>query len=182
MFQNDGIPTERVQVLARRLSEATGLLFRAGTEGRSTAVNSLEVEIQLEDGTIELLYSLDCIEEGPLTTRLLQALAREIYDGLAGSQDQDVPFEAWTWEKLLNEALAEQWDHETFAAKAAACRLTGLSLGYPVLVHCSSWTPEVVEVLENLFPQAPVHWVLKPDIFLYVPLERSEGLAEHRLY
>lgn len=191
MFQNNGIPRERVQVLARRLSEATGLLFRVGSECQSPAGNSLEgeipgpqipLEIQVEDGTIELLYSPGSVEAGPLTTRLLQALAREIYDGLTGSLDQDVPFESWTWEKLLNKALVEQWDQGTFAAKAAACRLTGLSLGYPVLVHCSAWTPEVVEVLENLFPQAPVRWVLKPDLFLYVPLERSEGLVEHRVY
>lgn len=191
MLQNDGSQQEKAQELARRLSNATGLLFRVGTECQSSYDNSLDdevpgqlitLEVQVGDEIVELVYNPGVVKAGPFTTRLLQALAREIFDGLTVSE-QVVQLEPWTWEKLLNTALIDQWDTGTFAAKVGACRLTGLSLGFPVLVHCSTWSPEVVEVLENLFPQAPVRWVLKPDMFLYVPLDRRDGgQAEQRAY
>ena len=190
MFQNDRSQQEKAQELARRLSEATGLFFQVSSEYQASADNATEneglgqlltLEVQVGDGLVELVYNLGS-GEGSFATRLLQALAREIVDGLTVSE-QVVQLEPWTWEKLLNTALIEQWDTGTFAARAGACHLTGLSLGFPVLVHCSTWSPEVVEVLNNLFPQAPVRWVLKPDMFLYVPLDRSDGgLAEHRAY
>ena len=190
MLQNNGSQHEKAQELARRLSDATGLFFLVGQEYQSSDDNSFDevrgqlvtLEVQARDELVKLVYNQGSGEAGPFTTRLLQALAREIFDGLTVSE-QVVQLESWTWEKLLNTALTEQWDTGTFAAKAGACHLTGLSLGFPVLVHCSTWSPEVVEVLENLFPQAPVRWVLKPDMFLYVPLDRSEGgLAEQRAY
>jgi len=191
MLQNDGSQQEKAQELARRLSDATGLLFRVGTECQSSYEHSLDdevlgqlmtLEVQVGDEIVELVYNPEVVKAGPFTTRLLQALAREIVDGLTVSE-QVVQLEPWTWEKLLNTALIEQWDTGTFAARVGACRLTGLSLGFPVLVHCSTWSPEVVEVLENLFPQAPVRWVLKPDMFLSVPLDRRDGgLAEQRAY
>lgn len=191
MLQNDRNHQEKAQELARRLSDATGLLFRVASACQASDENALKnevsgqlmtLEIQVGDELIVLVYNPGSVEAGPFTTRLLQALAQEIYVGLEGSED-DVRIEPWTWERLLETALAEQWDTGTFAARVGACRLTGLSLGFPVLVHCSTWTPEVVEVLENLFPLAPVRWVLKPDLFLYVPLDRSEGgLVEQRAY
>ena len=191
MLQNDGSQQEKTLELALRLSDATGLLFRAGSECRSSEDSSLEdkaqgelmtLEVQVGDEIVKLVYNPGSVKEGPFTTRLIQALAREIADGLTVSESV-VQVEPWTWEKLLNTALIEQWDTGTFAARVGACQLTGLSLGLPVLVHCSTWSPEVVEVLENLFPHAPVRWVLKPDLFLYVPLERSEGgLVEQKAY
>jgi len=191
MLQNNASQQEKAQELARRLSDATGLLFRVGSECQASLEHSLEAEVlgrrmtlqvQAGDEMIELVYNPVSVETGPFTTRLLEALAREIVDGLTLSE-QVVQLEPWTWEKLLNTALIEQWDTGTFAAKVGACRLTGLSLGFPVLVHCSTWSPEVVEVLENFFPQAPVRWVLKPDVFIYVPLDPSEGgLVEQKAY
>lgn len=191
MLQNDGSQQEKTQELARRLSDATGLLFRVGSECQSSYNNSLDnqvlgqlmtLDVQVGDEIVELVYNPGSFEAGPFTTRLLRALAREIVDGLTVSE-QVVQLEPWTWEKLLNTALIEQWDTGTFATRVGACRLTGLSLGLPVLVHCSTWSSEVVEVLENLFPQAPIRWVLKPDLFLYVPLDRSEGgLMEQKAY
>jgi len=191
MLQNDGSHQEKAQELAQRLSNATGLVFWVGSKCRSTYDNSwddevseqlMTLEVQVENELVELVYNPGSSEVGPFTTRLLQALAREIVDGLTVSE-QVVQLEPWTWEKLLNTALVEQWDTGTFAAKVASCRLTGLSLGFPLLVHCPTWSPEVVEVLENFFPQAPIRWVLKPDMFLYIPLDRSEGgLAEQRAY
>lgn len=191
MLQNNGSQPEKVQELARRLSDATGLLFRVGWEYPATEGPSLgdevrgqrrTLEVQVGDELVELVYHPGSEEAGPFSTRLLKALVREIVDGLTVSE-KVVQQEPWTWEKLLNTALIEQWDSGTFAAKVGVCRLTGLSQGFPVLVHCSTWSPQVVEVLENLFPQAPVHWVLKPDLFIYVPLERSEGsLGEQKAY
>lgn len=191
MLQNDESQQEKALELARRLSDATGLLFRVGTECQFSSDNSLDdevlgqlitLEVQVGDEIVELVYNPGVVKEAPFTTRLLQALAREIFDGLTVSE-QVVQREPWTWEKLLNTALIEQWDTGTFAARVGACRLTGLSLGFPVLVHCSTWSPVVVEVLENLFPQAPVRWVLKPDLFLYVPVDRTEGgLVEQKAY
>ncbi|TGE38512.1 PucR family transcriptional regulator [Desulfosporosinus fructosivorans] len=186
MLQNDRSDQVNAQELACRLSDATGLLFRVGLECRSTDNNSfvelLTLEVQVGDELVELVYDPGSVEVGPFTTRLLQALARGIVAGLIVSE-QVVQLEPWTWEKLLNIALIEQWDPETFTARVRTCRLTGLSLGFPVLVHCSTWSTEVVEVLENLFPQAPVRWVLKPDLFIYVPLDQCEGgLAQQRVY
>ena len=190
MLQNDGSLLEKAQVLARRLSDATGLLFWVGSQGQSSRDDSFDdevleqlmtLEVQGGDELVELVYNPGSVEAAPFTTHLLQALAREIFEGLTGSEQ--VVHESWTWEKLLNTALIEQWDTGTFAAKVGACQLTGLSLGFPVLIHCSTWSPEVVEVLENLFPQAPVRWVLEPDLFLYVPLDQSEiGLVEQKAY
>jgi len=192
MLQNDESQQEKAQELARRLSDATGLRFWVGSECLSAYDNSLKCEIsgkriplkvQVGDAIVDLVYVCPGnVDSGALTARLLQALANEFYDGLA-DREQDVRLESWTWEKLLETALAEQWDQVTFSAKAASCQLTGLSQGFPVLVHCSTWSPEVVVVLENLFPQAPVRWVLKSDMFLYVPLDRSEGgLVEQKAY
>ena len=191
MLQNNANQQEKAQELARRLSGATGLLFRVGTECLASDENSLDDEvlgqlltlkIRVGNELVELVYNPGSVERGPFTTRLLEALAKEIVDGLT-DREQVVQPEPWTWEKLLNTALIEQWDTGTFAAKVGACHLTGLSQGFPVLAHCSTWRPEVVEVLENLFPQAPVRWVLKPDLFLYVPLGRSErGLVEQKAY
>ena len=191
MLQNNASPQEKAQELARRLSDATGLIFRVSHQCQATDEPSLEaevmarlrtLEVKVGDEIVELVYNPGIVEGSSFTTRLLQALAREIVDGLTVSE-QVVQLEPWTWEKLLNTALIEQWDTGTFAAKVGACRLTGLSLGFPVLVHCSTWSPEVVEVLENFFPQAPVRWVLKPDLFLYVPIDRSEGgLVEQKAY
>jgi len=183
MLKNNASPQEKAQELARRLSDATGLLFQVGSECQAATEPSLDAEalgrqmtlpVQAGDEMIELVYNPARGERSSFATRLLQALAREIVDGFTVSE-QVVQPDPWTWEKLLNTALVELWDTETFAVKATAYRLTGLSEGFPLLVHCSAWSPEVVEVLENFFPQAPVRWALKPDLFIYVPLERSEG-------
>lgn len=190
MVQNDGNQLVKAQELARRLSDATGVYFRVGSDCQSAEDSSPDgqgpgqlrtLEVQVGDEIVELVYNPGSGEAGPFTIRVLNALAREILDGLIVSDR--VQLEPWTWEKLLNMALAEKWDTGTFAARVGAYQLKGLSLGLPVLVHCSTWTPEVVQVLENLFPQAPVLWVLKPDLFLYVPLDRNEGgLAEQKAY
>ena len=191
ILQNDGSQQKKALELARRLSDATGMLFWVAPESQSSDNNSLDnkamgqlmtLEVQVRHELVVLLCNPGSFEAGAFTTRLLQALAREIFDGLIDSE-QAGQLEAWTWEKLLNIALSEQWDAGTFTARVGACQLSGLSLGFPVLVHCSTWSPEVVEVLENLFPQAPVHWVLKPDLFLYVPFDRSErGLVAQKAY
>lgn len=186
MLHNDGSDQVKAQELARRLSDATGLIFRVDLGCRSTEDNSLDelmmLEVQVGDELVKLVYNPGSVEVGPFTTRLFQALARGIVEGLTVS-DHVVDLEPWTWEKLLDTALSEQWDKETFATRVRTCRLTGLSLGFPVLVHCSTWSAEVVEVLENLFPQAPVRWVLKPDLFIYVPLDQSDsGLVQQNAY
>lgn len=193
MLQNNERHQEIKWELARRLSDATGIHFRVGSECQISLDNTGEsldnqvleqvksLEIQVGNEIVKLVYNPESNDSDPFTTRLLQALAREIFDGLTISDR--VQRESWTWEKLLDTATKENWDIGTFAARAETYGLKGLSLGFPVIVHCSSWSSEVVEVLENLFPQAPVRWVIQPDVFLYVPLDPNEdGLVEQKAY
>jgi hypothetical protein len=132
--------------------------------------------VQLGENTLELIYLCSPEEAcvGQLTTRLLQALAHKIWAELTGSSRTDSVQGTWTWELLLKQALLENWDRKTLAARASAYRLTGLSRGFPVLVHCSPWVPEAVDILKNLFPEAPVFLKLMADLFIYVPVEQEQ--------
>ena len=85
MLQNDGSLLEKAQVLARRLSDATGLLFWVGSQGQSSLDDSFDdevleqlmtLEVQVGDELVELVYNPGSVEAAPFTTRLLQALAR----------------------------------------------------------------------------------------------------------
>ncbi len=143
----------------------------------------ISFNVQLGENKLELvcLCSPEETWGGPLTVRLLQVLAQKIWADLTGSYRKDGLQDMWTWNRLLKQALVEQWDQKTLAARASAYRLAGLSRGFPVLVHCSPWVPEAVDVLKNLFPEAPVFLELKPDLFIYVPVEREQsGISEQR--
>lgn len=177
MFQNHS-KCQRESYLARRLSEATGLPFWVASECSPSP--GVPFPVRFRGEFLELVYDPGNSNDGPFTNRILHALAQEILGSMKHGVEEGrgTP---WTWEKLLNKAQIQQWDTETFVIRADEYGLTGLSQGFPVLVHSSAWNPEIEVVLKNLFPYAPVNWINEPNMYLYIPIELSQsGLAQQK--
>lgn len=168
--------------LCERLKQETGLEFSAriaqDAPGRTAAIQGEGVEknalIALrfdgEEGEIELTSVFPAGDvPGILTSRLLAALARQIYTDLLRELKQ--PAQAWTWEKLLSAAVELHWDETVFEQKEAEYALPKLSLGFPLLIRCQNWHSEVPTVIENLLPRRDVLWVHQQEVFLFVRAE-----------
>lgn len=170
-----GNQTYHIKRLVERLSLETGLQFSQSENSETSFEADLDEPMAFfyieaeEEIRLECKWSEGAIPSA-LSRRLIEALALEIYKDILreGSQELTRP---WTWEKLIQDAVQEEWDTETVKQKVSQCQLPRLDLGYPVYIHCSLWRKELAQVIELFFPQAKVRWLQNPDVFLWIPIE-----------
>ena len=173
----------KLNLLIERLSDRTGLKFHLieedtteNTTDRSKGINldSRRVILQIPIKNILIVCEwIDPNPPDPLNRRLLEALAFEIFQDVFKEESGEGEGRS-TWEKVIDSALVEEWDTETFLQRVRQYKLPRLELGYPVYIRCSAWPEELTQIMELFFPQAKVRWSDVPYLFLWIPVEDKE--------
>lgn len=172
-----------LQELAKQITQKTGLIILCKQEITAERGKLVPFQVKVSgnknDPALYLAWT-EPAEPDSMTLKLLEVLALEMYKDLVSQTWMNPAQELWTWERLMEKGVKEQWDKAEFTRRAALYQLPILEPGFPVYVQCTPWHPKVQQVLSNLYPHAQVSWCYEQGLLLWIPIQ-ALSLSDHRL-